>query len=204
MKARRSLLVLAFALVTLTLVLTLPGRLPLRLAPARQLSLATSSLPSRSPVTAPRSVVIQKGERALGLYLDGRLRSAYPIALGRDPEGRKTREGDGRTPEGLYFICNRNPHSQFHLFLGISYPNTQDAEAAQRIGLITQAQYRAIAQASSAHRQPPWDTPLGGEIGIHGGGTAADWTLGCIALENAAIEELWRVLRVGDPVLIQP
>ncbi len=55
-----------------------------------------------------------------------------------------------------------------------------------------------------AGSQPPWDTPLGGEIGLHGGGAGTDWTLGCIALDNEAIEDLWDTLRLGDPALIEP
>ena len=163
-----------------------------------------SSLPTRAPVEGPRVVVIHKAERVVGLYREGRLAATYPIALGHSPEGHKEREGDGRTPEGLYSICNRNPASRFHLFLGLSYPNADDADAARRAGRISNAEHRQIIEAIDAGRQPPWDTPLGGEIGIHGGGAASDWTLGCIALENEAIEQLWETLKVRDPVLIRP
>jgi murein L,D-transpeptidase YafK len=164
----------------------------------------SSSLPTRAPIEGPRVVVIHKAERVLGLYRDGRLAATYPIALGHSPEGHKQREGDGRTPEGLYSICNRNPRSRFHLFLGLSYPNADDANDARRAGRISEAEHRQITEAIDAGRQPPWNTPLGGEIGIHGSGAASDWTLGCIALENEAIEQLWETLRVRDPVLIRP
>jgi murein L,D-transpeptidase YafK len=149
-------------------------------------------------------VVIHKAERVLGLYLDGELAAVYPVALGPRAEGHKQQAGDGRTPEGTYFICTRNPRSRFHLFLGLSYPNADDAETARRAGRISEDQYRAVTEAIAAGRQPPWDTPLGGEVGIHGGGVWADWTLGCIALENDAIERLWKVLEIGDPVIIRP
>jgi murein L,D-transpeptidase YafK len=163
---------------------------------------AAASLPARAPVKGDRVVVIHKADRVLGLYRAGRLTASYPIALGRNAEGAKQKQGDGRTPEGTYFVCTRNPRSQFHLFLGLSYPNTADAKAARRAGLITEKQERSIVAAEAKRRQPPWDTPLGGEVGMHGGGVARDWTLGCIALEDDAIDELWAVLKVGDPVVI--
>ena len=163
-----------------------------------------ASLPNTSPVDAPRVVVIHKSERAVGLYLNGRLARTYPCALGSRPLGHKQRAGDARTPEGLYYVCTRNPRSKFHLFLGISYPNADDAAAAQGDDRISPEERRTIAEAISARRQPPWDTPLGGEIGLHGGGASGDWTLGCIALGNRAIEDLWDQLRPGDPVLIRP
>jgi murein L,D-transpeptidase YafK len=162
------------------------------------------SLPAEAPVSAARSVVIHKADRMLGLYVDGKLSAAYRIALGRSPEGPKQREGDGRTPEGEYYICARNPHSRFHLFLGISYPNAEDAERAFRDKLISAEEHTAIREAAAARRQPPWDTRLGGEIGLHGSGAKADWTLGCVALEDEVIEALWEVLRLGDPVIISP
>jgi len=163
-----------------------------------------ATLPNSSPIDSPRAVVIHKSERAVGLYLNGRLARTYPCALGSRPLGHKQRAGDARTPEGLYYVCTRNPRSKFHLFLGISYPNADDAAAARGEGRISPEELRAIADAIAAHRQPPWDTPLGGEIGLHGGGTSSDWTLGCIALGDKAIEDLWDQLRLGDPILLRP
>jgi murein L,D-transpeptidase YafK len=171
-----------------------------RTAPTADLS----SLPDECPIDGERVVVIQKAERALGLYIDGGLARSYPIGLGRRPEGHKEREGDGRTPEGEYYVCTRNPRSRFHLFLGISYPSQLDAQQALIAGRITQQQHDAVVTAVRAGSQPPWDTPLGGEIGLHGGGAGTDWTLGCIALDNEAIEDLWDTLRLGDPALIEP
>ena len=202
---RRLLLLIAFSALAMVAALAVRNHSPQRRGEQPDPPpTMTNSLPARAPVDGPRAVVVHKAERVLGLYRDGRLSATYPLALGHSPEGHKEREGDGRTPEGLYFVCNRNPRSRFHLFLGISYPSADDADAALRAGRISSAEHRAITSADSARRQPPWDTPLGGEIGIHGGGTASDWTLGCIALENEAIEQLWDILRVGDPVLIQP
>jgi murein L,D-transpeptidase YafK len=65
-------------------------------------------------------VVVYKGERILQLKRAGRILKSYPIALGRDPRGPKRREGDGRTPEGVYTLDWRNPNSQFHRAIHIS------------------------------------------------------------------------------------
>ncbi|MFB3881476.1 MAG: murein L,D-transpeptidase family protein [Armatimonadota bacterium] len=198
-------LALLVALLLAAALLLARNTYPIRaVIPMDRSKLPASSLPDRSPIPGDRVVVIHKAERVLGLYLDGRLATAYPIGLGRHPEGTKERRGDGRTPEGQYSICTRNARSRFHLFLGISYPNEQDADRAAAQNRITTGQHRAIIEATAAGSRPPWDTPLGGEIGIHGGGSATDWTLGCIALDDDAVDHLWDNLRIGDPVLIEP
>jgi hypothetical protein len=70
--------------------------------------------------------------------------------------------------------------------------------------MITRAEHEAILAAHRERRCPPWKTALGGEVGIHGGGVGRDWTLGCIALENRDVDELWQALPLGTPVLIEP
>ena len=136
-------------------------------------------------------IVINKGERRLSLYTRNRLLKTYKIALGPNPVGHKEREGDGRTPEGTYVIESRNPNSAFHRSLRVSYPNAEDRRRARRRGVSP-----------------------GGDIMIHGlpNGMAAigkahllrDWTLGCIAVTNAEIEEIWRVVPNGTRVEIKP
>ncbi len=165
--------------------------------------LPPSSLPERSPIKEPRVIVIHKSERILGLYLDEKLTAVYPIGLGRHPKGTKIKQGDGRTPEGRYYVCTRNNRSRFHLFLGISYPSIQDAERGLQDNKITKQEYAAMVTAIRAKRQPPWNTALGGEVGLHGGSSDVDWTAGCIALDNEAIEDLWSNLKEGDTVLIE-
>ncbi|MEC8425185.1 MAG: L,D-transpeptidase, partial [Myxococcota bacterium] len=96
------------------------------------------------------------------------------------------------------------PRSRFHLFLGLGYPTAEDAERGLAAGLVTQAQATRIQEADAARRQPPWNTALGGAIGIHGEGGSSDWTLGCIAVENAEIEELWSVVPMGTRVVVAP
>ena len=60
-------------------------------------------------------VVVEKAQRRLTLYRNGTALRSYQVALGFEPVGPKTREGDGRTPEGVYFIDRRKPDSGYHL-----------------------------------------------------------------------------------------
>jgi murein L,D-transpeptidase YafK len=151
-----------------------------------------------------RRVVIHKRARKLQLFSGQTLLAEYPIALSARPEGAKQREGDRKVPEGHYFICEKHPSRRFYLFLGLSYPSLADAERGVRQGLIDSHQAQAIRRAIQSGRCPPWNTPLGGAIGLHGGGTWRDWTLGCIALNDADIEILYLLLQIGDPVSIEP
>jgi hypothetical protein len=153
-------------------------------------------------LTEPR-IVIVKRERELRLYSRDRLIRAYPISLGRNPVGDKVRAGDCRTPEGSFYVCVKNPQSRFHLSLGISYPSKEDADHGLRSGLITQSEYDAIMKSVAERRTPPWNTALGGEIFIHGGGAGWDWTRGCIAMRTADVEELYAMVSVGTSVMIQ-
>lgn len=149
------------------------------------------------------SVRVDKSDHSLTVLSGETELLTWPVGLG-DPLGDKLRQGDLRTPEGAFRVVTRNSKSAFHLFLGLSYPDADDAARGLRDGLVTAAQARAISDASRAGRQPNWNTGLGGAIGIHGGGGSSDWTLGCIALENAQIEELWEVAPMGTRVVVQP
>jgi len=151
-----------------------------------------------------RRVIVLKSRRKLVLLSGERVLKEYKVALSYSPVGDKEREGDGKVPEGEFFVCEKHPSRNFHLFIGISYPSIEDAERGVKQGLIDHRQYNAIVKAIQNKKRPPWNTPLGGEIGLHGGGTHSDWTIGCIALENSDIEELYVVLQHGDPVLIKP
>jgi murein L,D-transpeptidase YafK len=148
--------------------------------------------------------VVEKGARRLRLYAGGELVRVRRVALGFTPEGDKVKQGDGRTPEGEFYVCMKNEKSKFYLSLGLNYPNEEDAGRGLRDGLITKATAAAIARANKAGRCPAWNTALGGEIFIHGGGTAGDWTFGCVALEDAEIKELFDILPTGTPVRINP
>jgi murein L,D-transpeptidase YafK len=142
-------------------------------------------------------VVVYKQQRILKLLSGGDTVRQYSIALGFNPQGHKRREGDGRTPEGAYRIDWRNEHSNFHLSLHIDYPRPTDY-SQQADGLAT-----------SAISADP-----GRDIMIHGlpngisanqiGHPSVDWTSGCIAVTNAEIEEIWRLVDDGTAVLILP
>ena len=149
-------------------------------------------------------IVVKKSERKLELWQGETQIGTYRIGLGHNPVGHKQAEGDGRTPEGEYYICMKNSRSSYYLSLGISYPNTQDAAAALKEGRISQAVYDRIASANEWGERPDWYTPLGGEIMIHGGGSDRDWTAGCIAVENEVMDILFRSCPVGTKITILP
>lgn len=168
----------------------------------RSITLSAVDAPLRLPLVNPR-IVVSKSRRLLTLYSSGKLVRTYRIGLGLSPIEDKVREGDRRTPEGDFYICIKNPRSQFYLSLGLSYPNRQHAERGLRDGLITRAQYQQIVSAIRRKRQPPQYTRLGGEIFIHGHGSQSDWTWGCVALDNKDIRELFAAVPVGTPVRIE-
>jgi len=155
------------------------------------------------PLESPR-IVVKKEERKLFLYSGDKLVHTYRVGLGLNPLGDKVRQGDRRTPEGDFYIFAKNDKSAFYLSLGISYPNANHAARGLRDGLIDRTQYDTIMQALNAHRAPPQNTKLGGDIYIHGNGSRSDWTWGCVALEDADIRELFNAVTVGTPVTIKP
>lgn len=167
------------------------------------LSVAMEPRPLKLPLKEPR-VVIRKKARELSLYDGSELLRRYRVVLGANVSGDKEREGDRKTPEGTFYICTRNGASRFHKFMGLSYPAPEDAARGLKARRITRAEHDAILAAHRKKECPPWKTALGGEVGIHGGGIDRDWTLGCIALPNEAVDELWAALRMGDPVEIVP
>ncbi|MEM1373501.1 MAG: L,D-transpeptidase family protein [Pseudomonadota bacterium] len=126
-----------------------------------------------------------KEDRKLLLMHGDRVLRSFDFELGFAPGGDKTVEGDGKTPEGLYFIDRRNPNSKFHLSLGISYPNAADRAAARALG------------------QSP-----GGDIFIHGTPKKfrgdADWTWGCLAVTDEEMEIIYAMVNVGTPIMIYP
>ena len=149
-------------------------------------------------------IKVYKKMRALELYAGEELLGRYKIALGMSPEGHKQKEGDSKTPEGRYYVCTRNENSKFTRFLGISYPSFEDAKRGFEQKLISESTYKTIAWEISLQKRPPWDTPLGGAVGIHGGGNASDWTQGCIALSDEDIMILWALVPIKAEVEILP
>lgn len=137
------------------------------------------------------SIVVHKSKREMNVYSQGKLVKIYPIALGRQPKGTKKYEGDRKTPEGLYYINDKNANSGWFKNLGISYPNSKDIKIAKELG-----------------------KPTGGDIKIHGlkNGNGFigkfhrwfDWTLGCIAVTNEEMEELYNAVGIGCTIEIKP
>lgn len=153
---------------------------------------------------SPFKIVVKKAERKLYLYENDSLLKTYKIALGLVPIGEKEKQGDRKTPEGDYFITSKNEHSSFYLSLGISYPNTSDAERGLQAGLISQKVYNTISSAQKHHRIPPQNTAMGGDLFFHGNGTGSDWTWGCVALEDSDMKELFDKIPIGTVVRIYP
>ena len=127
----------------------------------------------------------------------------FPVVLGKNPAD-KQREGDLATPEGEFYVCYKNPTSQYHRFLGLSYPNVEDAERGLKQKLITPAEVVQIRDAIAKRECPPWKTALGGEVGLHGPCPNRTWTHGCIAMSVEQIERLYDLLDIGDEVVILP
>ena len=136
-------------------------------------------------------ILIEKHLRRLIIYEQNQILFHCTIALGRCPEGAKTAEGDGRTPEGMYRICLVKEQGKYGRSLGLSYPGEQDALSAFSEGRIDRRTLDNILLAHQENRRPPWGSPLGGEIYLHEGGTESDWTQGCIALNAEDMDVLF-------------
>jgi murein L,D-transpeptidase YafK len=155
-----------------------------------------------SAVSRPRLVIV-KHTGLLTVYEGDTPVQTIPVVTGKNPAD-KVREGDLATPEGEFYVCYLNPESQYHRFLGLSYPNAEDAARGLRDGLISQDEHDAICAAVATGECPPWKTALGGEVGIHGPCPNRTWTHGCIAMAVDQIEPLYAMLRIGDRVTIVP
>ena len=135
-------------------------------------------------------VMIEKRQRRLTLYAGAQVLRSYPVSLGRVPVGPKRVEGDKKTPEGCYRVSFHKADSAFHLALRLSYPNADDRARAAALGL------------------PPGDF-----IMIHGLPNGwgwlgrlqrlRDWTVGCIALTDAEIEQIYAATPDGAVVEIR-
>ena len=149
-------------------------------------------------------VIIEKHERRLTVFEGEREVFRCRVALGYEPEGPKQREGDGRTPEGVYTICLVKERGKYGRSLGLSYPGIRDAQEALLRGEIDLATFLAVDKAHQEGRRPPWGSPLGGEIYIHEGGSPCDWTQGCIALDASDMDRLFPLRDRLEAVEIRP
>jgi hypothetical protein len=139
----------------------------------------------------PMEVLVEKSKRQLTLFEGDAPLFRCTVALGRCPEGAKTEEGDGRTPEGSYYICLIKEKGKYGRSLGISYPSPEDGEKALLEGRIDEKTQQNICAAWEKGQRPPRGSPLGGEIYLHEGGSHSDWTEGCIALNEADMAHLF-------------
>ena len=140
-----------------------------------------------SPSTSTDLVVVMKSERVLYLYQAGHVVAQYPVALGASPRGTKQMAGDNKTPIGAYTLDWRNPNSDFHRSLHISYPDTEDRAQAAVLGVPPGSNIMN-------HGQPSYDDRL----------RTGDWTNGCIAVSDAAIDDIWSRVADGTPIHIYP
>jgi murein L,D-transpeptidase YafK len=135
-------------------------------------------------------ILVEKSERKLSILRGGKVLKTYRVALGRNPIGAKEQEGDNKTPEGVYTIDYRNPKSDYHLALHISYPSAEDTtRAAQRgvnagFDIMIHGLPNGLGWMGAAHRQK-------------------DWTAGCIAVTDEEIDELYRVTPDGTTIEIR-
>ncbi len=134
---------------------------------------------------------ILKKDRTLKLIIKNKPIKTYRVALGFNPTGHKIKEGDGKTPEGTYYVERKKANSAFHKALKISYPSEQDKRKARKIGVNP-----------------------GNNIMIHGiknglefvgkAHTLLDWTKGCIAVTNEEMDEIYDAVKIGTKVEILP
>ena len=144
---------------------------------------------TRSVYSGPEvtHVLVDKGSRKMYLFHQNRVLESFEIDLGFAPEGHKQFEGDGKTPEGVYYIDRRNPNSAFHLSLGISYPNVND-----------------VAHARANGKSPGGDIFIHGQPNIGKDGKRPDWTAGCISVSNKAMEKIYVMVQNGTTISIHP
>lgn len=149
------------------------------------------AVPASAKVDQADSVVVIKSKRVLMLMQNGEILKSYRIALGGNPAGHKMKAGDKKTPEGSYVIDSRNPNSSFHLSLRISYPSRADVQRAEDLGV-------SPGGSIMIHGLKPQFAHLGK---LH---REKDWTEGCIAVTDKEIEEIWRLVPDGTPIVIKP
>jgi murein L,D-transpeptidase YafK len=134
---------------------------------------------------------VEKRARRLTLWYAGSPVRSFRVALGHSPVGDKRRRGDGRTPEGRYWIAGRNHRSRYYRSLHISYPSAADIHEARRAGVSPGGEIMIHGLPAGA-----------GWIGKHHAGF--DWTRGCIAVSNEEIDEIWELVADGTPIEIRP
>lgn len=156
-------------------------------------------------------VVVEKSLNKMTVFYQGKPLKSFLCVSGVNSQGDKQRQGDNRTPEGQFFITdkerlNDDPYLG-RKWMGISYPDDVHAQKALENKLISVNQYQEIIAANEEKVQPPQNTPLGGWVGIHGGREdltqqGINWTEGCLAMQDKDLEELYGLVQYGTPIII--
>ena len=174
----RELRPLVLILGWLLLALTLPG--------------CVSRAPQPELLSADR-VVVKKATRKLQLIRAGQVIREYRVSLGDNPHGHKVREGDERTPEGNYVLDWRNPSSNFYKSIHVSYPNSADKLYAEARGFDPGGMIMIHGMPNHIRSPHVWKRLK-----------RQDWTDGCIAVDNWEMDEIWRAIKDGTPIRIEP
>ena len=156
-------------------------------------------------------VLVEKSASKMTIFYEGAPAKSFVCVSGVNPQGDKQKQGDNRTPEGQFFITEKE-RLQDHPYLGqkwlgLSYPTPVHAQKGIDNNLISSSEYHAILSANQQKALPPQNTALGGWIGIHGGREdltkeRINWTEGCLALQDTDLEVLYNMVEYGTPVII--
>jgi hypothetical protein len=141
---------------------------------------------SESRKKGSTAIIVNKIERKLTVYKNGKSYITCEVGLARNGLADKLHSGDYATPEGKYQIIKKMPASKYHKALLINYPNEEDRRQfnlAKKRGMV------------------PQGVSIGGLIEIHGGGKDS-LTDGCISLENKDMDRVFNAVNIGTPVTI--
>lgn len=141
------------------------------------------------------SLLIEKSRYRLTVYYDHKPLKSYRVVFGSNPVDDKLKEGDMRTPEGIFKVREILAHENWSKFIWLDYP-TKDS---------WQKHINAKIKGKIS-----WFDSVGSEIGIHGVPAGSDdlidnksnWTWGCISLKTNEIDELSQVLQKDTVVEI--
>ena len=162
---------------------------------ATHTALSSKKIAQLKQVTPVTSIEVFKSQRILLLKNQQRVIRSYPIRLGFNPLGHKQFEGDGKTPEGVYTIDWRNPNSAFYKSLHISYPNQNDQNFAQQQGQSAGGNVMIHGSVPKQLLFLPWSAQYI---------PRKDWTLGCIAVSNVDMNEIWQLVPDQTKIIIHP
>jgi hypothetical protein len=152
--------------------------------------------------TPDHYVVIHKSAHNLAECDRGELVKNHRIGLGLP--GDKQWQGDRRTPEGTFYVGQALPLTEYRRALVLSYPTKEDGERGRDAGRLTSGEFNQIMYAHTHCTLPPQTTALGGMVEIHGHGDGGDWTLGCAALGNPEMDEVYGHISLGDTIVVVP